>query len=128
MRRHKFLIAVPICAAALGVAPAAAWADLIPAPPAAASGVAAQVGSLLERALQSVFQADGRNGGVRNRIGKFVLAVRGEARHPRKIHLLLTDHQKELEKAMQQREHNGGENRRSGPAAASSEARPSWAS
>src|SRR5437588_8223088 len=48
MRRHKFLIAVPICAAALGVAPAAAWADLIPAPPAAASGVAAQVGSLLD--------------------------------------------------------------------------------
>ena len=31
----------------------------------------------------------------------------------RKIHALLTDHQKELEKAMQQREHNGGENSRS---------------
>jgi len=31
----------------------------------------------------------------------------------RKIHALLTDHQKELEKAMQQREHNGEENRRS---------------
>ncbi len=29
----------------------------------------------------------------------------------RKIHALLTDHQKELEKAMQQREHNGEENR-----------------
>jgi hypothetical protein len=29
----------------------------------------------------------------------------------RKIHSLLTDHQKELEKAMQQREHNGRENR-----------------
>jgi periplasmic protein CpxP/Spy len=38
----------------------------------------------------------------------------------RKIHALLTDHQKELEKAMQQREHNGGENRRSAPPAAAS--------
>jgi len=33
----------------------------------------------------------------------------------RQIHALLTDHQKELEKAMQQREHNGEENRRSAP-------------
>jgi hypothetical protein len=31
----------------------------------------------------------------------------------RKIHALLTDHQKQLEKAMQQRKHNGGETRRS---------------
>ena len=29
----------------------------------------------------------------------------------RKIHSLLTDHQKELEKAMQQREHDGEKNR-----------------
>jgi hypothetical protein len=37
-----------------------------------------------------------------------------------KIHALLTDRQRELEKAMQQREHSGGENRRStSPAAAS---------
>ena len=36
----------------------------------------------------------------------------------RKIHALLTDRQKELEKTMQQREHNGGENRRSAPPAA----------
>jgi hypothetical protein len=35
----------------------------------------------------------------------------------REIHALLTDHQKELEKAMQHREHNGGENRRSAPPA-----------
>jgi hypothetical protein len=35
----------------------------------------------------------------------------------RKIHTLLTDHQKVLEKAMQQRERNGGENRRSAPSA-----------
>ena len=38
----------------------------------------------------------------------------------RKIHALLTDHQKELEKAMQQHEHNGEENRRSAPPAAAS--------
>jgi hypothetical protein len=35
-----------------------------------------------------------------------------------KIHALLTKHQKELEKAMQQREHNGEETRRSAPPAA----------
>jgi predicted HTH transcriptional regulator len=35
----------------------------------------------------------------------------------REIHGLLTDHQKELEKAMQEREHKGEENRREGPAA-----------
>ena len=33
----------------------------------------------------------------------------------REIHALLSDHQKELEKAMQQREHRGGENRRPAP-------------
>jgi protein CpxP len=38
----------------------------------------------------------------------------------RKIHALLTDHQKELEKAMLRREHNGEENRRSAPPAAAS--------
>jgi hypothetical protein len=38
----------------------------------------------------------------------------------RKIHALLTDHQKELEKAMQQHEQDGEENRRSAPPAAAS--------
>ncbi len=38
-----------------------------------------------------------------------------------KIHALLTDHQKELEKAMQQREHSGGENRPSPSSVASPE-------
>src|SRR5208283_2189859 len=38
----------------------------------------------------------------------------------RKVHALLTDHQKELEKAMQQHEQNGDENRRSAPPAAES--------
>jgi len=32
-----------------------------------------------------------------------------------KIHALLTNHQRELEKAMQKRKHNGQENRRSSP-------------
>jgi hypothetical protein len=44
----------------------------------------------------------------------------------RQIHALLSDHQKELEKAMQQREHNGGENRRSAPPAAASPEPSSW--
>jgi periplasmic protein CpxP/Spy len=38
----------------------------------------------------------------------------------REVHALLTDHQRELEKAMQQREHNGQENRRSAPPPAAS--------
>ena len=48
MRRTRFLIAVPACAAALAMAPVAARADVVPAPPGTASGVAAQVGSLLD--------------------------------------------------------------------------------
>ncbi|HET6143098.1 MAG TPA: hypothetical protein VFE02_06285 [Candidatus Acidoferrales bacterium] len=40
----------------------------------------------------------------------------------REIHALLTDDQKDLEKAMQQRENNGEENRRSAPPAAASPA------
>ena len=43
-------------------------------------------------------------------------AISDETHH--KIHVLLTDHQKELEKAMQQRERNGGGVRRSAPPAA----------
>jgi hypothetical protein len=44
----------------------------------------------------------------------------------RQIHALLTDHQKELERAMQQREHNGEENRRPArPAAPSPDPSPS---
>ncbi len=48
MRRHALRIAVPACAAALSLAPMAAHADVVPAPPGHASGVAAQVGSLLD--------------------------------------------------------------------------------
>ena len=54
----------------------------------------------------------------RQELGPQIHAISDETH--RKIHALLTDHQKELEKAMQQREHNGGENRRSAPPAAAS--------
>jgi Spy/CpxP family protein refolding chaperone len=54
----------------------------------------------------------------RQELGAQIHAISDESH--RKIHALLTDHQKELEKAMQQREHSGEENRRSAaPAAAS---------
>jgi hypothetical protein len=52
----------------------------------------------------------------RQDLGPQIHAISDETHH--KIHALLTDHQKDLEKAMQQREHNGGENRRSTPPAA----------
>jgi protein CpxP len=51
----------------------------------------------------------------RQELGPQIHAISDETHH--EIHALLTDHQKELEKAMQQREHNGGENRRSAPPA-----------
>jgi cell division protein FtsB len=54
----------------------------------------------------------------RQQLGPQIHAISDET-HGR-IHALLTDHQKELEKAMQQREHHGGENRRSVPPAAAS--------
>ena len=52
----------------------------------------------------------------RQQLGPQIHAISDETH--RKVHALLTDHQKELEKAMQQREHSGGENRRSVPPAA----------
>ena len=48
MRRSKGLLAIPACAAAITLAPMAARADVIPAPPGHAEGVAAQVGSLAD--------------------------------------------------------------------------------
>jgi periplasmic protein CpxP/Spy len=54
----------------------------------------------------------------RQELGPQIHAISDETHH--KIHALLTDHQKELEKAMQQREHDGEENRRSAPPAAAS--------
>src|SRR6266852_8376938 len=59
----------------------------------------------------------------RQELGPQIHAVSDETH--RKIHA----HQKQLEKAMQQREHNGGENRRSAPPAAASpepSSSPSW--
>jgi ribosome recycling factor len=53
----------------------------------------------------------------RRELAPQIHAISDDTHH--KIHALLTDHQKELEKAMQQHEHNGGENRR--PAAVSPE-------
>jgi hypothetical protein len=52
----------------------------------------------------------------RQALGPQIHAISDETHH--KIHALLTDHQKELEKAMQQRERKGEENRRSAPSAA----------
>jgi hypothetical protein len=49
----------------------------------------------------------------RKQLGPQIHAISDDTHH--KIHALLTDHQKELEKAMQHRAHNGGENRRSAP-------------
>ena len=54
----------------------------------------------------------------RQELGPQIHAISDETH--RKIHALLTDHQKELEKAMQHREHDGEENRRSAPPAAAS--------
>jgi Spy/CpxP family protein refolding chaperone len=54
----------------------------------------------------------------RQNLGPQIHAISDETH--REIHALLTDRQKELEKTMQQREHNGEENRRpASPAAAS---------
>jgi predicted HTH transcriptional regulator len=49
----------------------------------------------------------------RQELGPQIHAISDETHG--KIHALLTDHQKELEKTMLQREHSGGENRRSTP-------------
>jgi hypothetical protein len=61
----------------------------------------------------------------RQQLGPQIHAISDETH--RQVHALLTDHQKELEKAMQQRERNGKENRRSTPPAEASPA-PSSAS
>src|SRR5437879_347607 len=48
---------------------------------------------------------------LRQQLGPQIHAISDDTHQ--EIHALLTDHQKELEKAMQQREHHGEENRRS---------------
>jgi Spy/CpxP family protein refolding chaperone len=52
----------------------------------------------------------------RQELAPQIHAIGDETHH--QIHALLTDHQKELEKAMQQCEHKGEENRRPDPPAA----------
>jgi periplasmic protein CpxP/Spy len=54
----------------------------------------------------------------RREVGPQIHAISAETHH--EIHALLTDRQKELEKAMQQRENDGEENRRPAAAAAAS--------
>ena len=52
----------------------------------------------------------------RQELGSQIHAISDETHN--RIHVLLTDHQKELEKAMRQRERHGEENRRPAPPAA----------
>src|ERR1700722_17501890 len=59
----------------------------------------------------------------RQELGPQIHAISDETHG--KIHALLTDHQKELEKEMVQREHNGGENRLSIPPPAPASPEPS---
>jgi protein CpxP len=54
----------------------------------------------------------------RQQLGPQIHAISDDTHH--EIHALLSDHQKQLEKAMQQREHKGEENRRPAPPATSS--------
>jgi phosphoribosyl-dephospho-CoA transferase len=56
---------------------------------------------------------DKNPGASRQQLGPQIHAISDETH--REIHALLTDHQKELEKAMQYRENNGQERRRSAP-------------
>ena len=67
--------------------------------------------------IQSLF--DKNPASSRQELAPQIHTISDDTHH--KIHALLTDHQKELEKAMQQREHNGEENRRSAPPAAALE-------
>jgi hypothetical protein len=59
----------------------------------------------------------------RQALGPQIHAISDETHH--EIHALLDDHQRQLEKAMQQRERNGGESRRPVPPAATSSPAPS---
>jgi len=73
-----------------------------------------QVRSLLQEhhdKIQAVLDKNPK--ASRQELGPQIHAISDETHH--KIHALLTDHQKELEKAMVQREHHGEENRRSAP-------------
>jgi len=73
MQRRTVRIAVPVCAAALGMAPVVARADVVPAPPASATAVAAQVGSLLD-----VSKTDATAGSGGPTAGASVIRLQGE--------------------------------------------------
>jgi|ERR1700739_196357 len=64
--------------------------------------------------IQALF--DSNPSASRQELGTQIHAISDETH--RQIHALLTDHQKELEKAMREREHKGEENRHSVPPAA----------
>ena len=76
-----------------------------------------QVGTLLQEHHDKIqVLLDKNPNASRQELGPQIHAVSDETH--REIHALLTDHQKELEKAMQQREDDGEENRRPAPPAA----------
>jgi ribosome recycling factor len=78
-----------------------------------------QVRPLLQDHHNKIQALHGKNPEAsRQALGPKIHAISDETH--RQIHALLTDHQKELEKAMQQCEHNGEENRRPAPPAAAS--------
>jgi periplasmic protein CpxP/Spy len=78
-----------------------------------------QVRPLLQEHHDRIQALLDKNPGVsRQNLGPQIHAISEETH--REIHALLTDHQKELEKAMQQREHDGEENRRPAPPAEAS--------
>jgi hypothetical protein len=75
-----------------------------------------QVRSLLEEhhnKIQAVL--DKNPNASRQALGPQIHAISDETHH--EIHALLSDNQQQLEKAMQQREHRGEENRRTAPPA-----------
>jgi ribosome recycling factor len=83
-----------------------------------------QVRSLLQEhhdRIQSLL--DKNPAASRQDLGPQIHAISDETH--RQIHALLTDHQKELESAMQQRENNNQENRRTAPPPAASAKPPS---
>jgi DNA anti-recombination protein RmuC len=76
-----------------------------------------QIGPLLQQHHDKIQTLLDKNPNAsRQELGPQIHAISDETH--RQIHALLTDHQKELEKAMQQREHNGEEQRRPAPPAA----------
>jgi molecular chaperone DnaK (HSP70) len=73
-----------------------------------------QVRSLLEEHHDKIQALIDKNPNVsRQELGPQIHAISEETH--REIHALLSDHQKQLEKAMQQRGHTGDENRRLAP-------------